>query len=168
MHPCKTVAVVLALVAVPAAVAAAPDGYEGYGRQRGSVRFDVHLDVGWAKAYGFGFRGDLAVAPDGILDRVDDDLALSLGAEAFVVPGKFAAWPLAALQWNFYLAHRWSVFPEVGVVAFTGPVKQHEVAEPFVYAAPFVSAGARFHFSPRNALLFRVNWPAGLQVGLTF
>lgn len=164
-------AVVGMLSALPTvALAQNATGYEGgsTARDRGAVRFDVHLDLGWAAAYGVGFRGDIALAPDGLFDTLDDDLALSLGAEAFVGPSAFGIWPLGAMQWNFYFARRWSVFPELGIVVFTGGKEQHAPAKPFAVVAPFLSAGARYHFSARHALLFRVNWPAGLQVGLTF
>ena len=143
------------------------DDEPDFAESRGFARFDVHLDLGWAAAGGVGFRGDFRVARD-IIERADDDLALSLGAELFVTKPGLAVWPMAAMQWNFYLGHRWSVFPEAGLVVFTGEPHHRDRVGAFAVVVPFLGAGARLHFSPRHAVLFRINWPAGLQIGLTF
>ncbi len=114
--------------------------------------------------------------------NVDDELVLSPGAE-------FLFWdyygrdhtsnvgiaPLVALQWNFYVSDKWSVFPELGVAMMFGDYWHHKHShnDPgndhgHVYVDPFLGGGARYHFSARNALLLRINWPAGLQIGITF
>ena len=148
-----------------------------------SVRFDVHLDLGWYGGLGAGFRVDVPIVPDGMIEgNVDDELVLSPGAE-------FLFWdyygrdhtsnvgiaPLVALQWNFYVSDKWSVFPELGVAMMFGDYWHHKHShnDPgndhgHVYVDPFLGGGARYHFSARNALLLRINWPAGLQIGITF
>lgn len=137
---------------------------------RGTPRFDLHVDVGWRQAYGVGGRVEFPIVPEGLLQRADDDLTLSLGAEVFFPDNRYGAavWPLAALQWNFYLSDRWSIFPELGVVAFAGDKHHNAFVHTGPVIAPFVGFGARFHLSPRAALLARVNWPAGLQFGVAF
>lgn len=147
----------------------AADGYVHGGPS--GVRFDAHLDFGYFANAGIGFRADIPIVADGLLDRVRDDLALSLGAELMWwyrhEYNGFGVIPLAALQWNFYLSDRWDVFPELGITFIFGPHDWNDKYFPG-YALPFVGVGARYHFSPRNALLMRVNFPAGFQVGITF
>lgn len=141
-----------------------------------NVRGEVHLDLSWYGAFGAGARVEFPLASNGILDNVDDEIALSLGGEFFFYygPGLFAVTPIVAVQWNFFLNESISLFPEVGVVVFlgTGPgYYGNDGRGPGVFgvsAAPYVGFGFRYHFSARNALLLRVSWPAGFQVGITF
>jgi len=137
---------------------------------RGTPRFDLHVDFGWRQAYGVGGRVEFPIVPEGLLQRADDDLTLSLGAEVFFPDNRYGAavWPLGALQWNFYLSDRWSIFPELGVVGFAGDKYHNDFVRTGPVIAPFLGFGARLHLSPRAALLARVNWPAGLQVGVAF
>lgn len=131
-----------------------------------SVSFDVHLTVGWYAAAGGGLRADLPVVREGLIDVVEDDVRIGLGADVlwyWSQDDQIAFYPHAVLQWNFYLDERWSVFPEVGaVLMFPRPHFWR------TFIAPMVSLGARYHFSDRNAFLVRVSWPHGLQLGLTF
>ena len=161
----------------------------GRARKIDGVRFDVHLDAGWHQAFGVGFRVDIPIVPDGFIQRgVEDEFALSVGGEFFFWnwhdhrgrndywdyrSDGVAFWPTAMAQWNFYLNESWSIFPELGLgIAFWSyehehrdePRHSHAVVRPF----PSISFGARWHFSDRNALLFRINWPAGAQFGITF
>ncbi len=133
------------------------------------VRFDLHGSFGWYADFGLGFRVDIPIVPDGILDGVNDDLALSLGAEAlyFYHPNAtgIGVWPLLLMQWNFYLNDRWSIFPEVGLAFLFGPDRNRYWQ---TFAAPIGMFGVRYRFSTRNALLLRVGWPAGAQIGITF
>jgi hypothetical protein len=165
--PILMVMAVLAFLAMPRAASAAgdlPDSPHYHG-----VRFDLHLDFGWYNDAGAGFRVELPVLTRGPLTTLDNDLAVSLGAELlyFYEPG-FTGWgvfPIGALQWNFYLNQKWSVFPELGLAFLIGPDRDRYWRS---VAAPFLGVGARYHFSQSNSLLLRVNWPAGLQVGIVF
>jgi hypothetical protein len=40
--------------------------------------------------------------------------------------------------------------------------------DPHFHVWPLAGAGARYHFSGSNAILFRASWPVGVQVGITF
>jgi hypothetical protein len=165
MRARSTLAVTV-LAAAAALALAAPAPARAQQRDHG-VRFDVHLDFGWYANAGVGVRADIPVVPDGIVDGVDDDLSLSLGAELFWFYRNegFGVFPLAAMQWNFYLSEDWSLCPEIGVALWFGPDRNDHWRSP---VAPFAGFGARYHFSVRNALLLRVTWPSGLQVGITF
>jgi hypothetical protein len=135
------------------------------------VRPELHLDIDWHGHPGVGGRIDIAVVPDGFIDSVHDELALSPGFDllfvdhgpdddhlAFAVP--------FAVQWNFYVGD-WSLFPELGLALVTdhhhGNRDHDHLHLHFLF-----SLGARYHFTGRNALLMRLNWPTGLQIGITF
>ncbi len=133
-----------------------------------SFRVEAHLDFGWYGMLGVGVRLEVPLAPSGILTEVDDELALSFGAELFYFYGPRAGpgvYPIVALQWNFFVGSNVSLFPELGVAFLFGPGRD---AYWGTFVAPFFGLGFRYHFNARNALLLRVSWPAGLQVGVTF
>jgi hypothetical protein len=140
------------------------------------VRLDVHADFGSYGAFGAGLRADIPIVPNGIIDGVmNDEIAFSPGVEVFFleyygdryVGGPYFM-PLAMLQWNFYIGDDWSVFPEAGIALYAGNADYLPRGHGGVYAAFATGIGARYHFSPRNSVLLRASWPAGLQVGLTF
>lgn len=167
----------------------------GRARKIDGVRFDVHLDIGWHEAFGAGFRVDIPIVPDGFLrgGSVQDELALSPGFDLFFFAfhdrhhdGRrfhgnlryhdgVSFMPLMAVQWNLYLNESWSIFPEAGgAVALWNYDHCHDSPGPDCHSHtdvnffPLLSFGARWHFSDRNALLFRVSWPIGFQFGITF
>lgn len=135
-----------------------------------NIRFEIHLDLAWYGAGGIGGRVEFPLARNGILDGVDDEIALSVGAEFFYFYydsgngfGAFGVTPILALQWNFFLSSNVSIFPELGVAFLFGNRYYWST-----FIAPYLGLGFRFHFTDRNALLLRVSWPAGFQVGITF
>lgn len=134
-----------------------------------SLRFEIHLDLGWYSAAGVGARVEFPVTPYGILEGVDDEIALSFGAEVyyFYTPNAvgLGVFPIAAVQWNFFVGRNVSLFPELGVAFLFGPTRDAYWA---TFVAPYLGFGLRLHFTDRNALLVRVSWPAGLQLGITF
>lgn len=133
---------------------------------RSGVRFDAHVTFGWYRDLGGGLRVDIPVVGDGIIDGADDDLRITLGAEAlwFFHHKGFGAYPLAGMQWNFYVSDEWSIFPEVGIIFLFGE-REHYWR---TFVAPMLGFGVRWHFNARNALLFRVSWPQGGQIGIVF
>jgi hypothetical protein len=183
-HPIMKTLVLAIATSAAIAVPASPVDAQRRGSHASGVRFDVHLDFGWYGGLGAGFRVDVPIIPDGMIDArgVDDELVLSPGAEILFWDyygndhdSNVAFAPLIALQWNFYLSDDWSVFPELGVAMMFGDHWHHRHPHDpdgpnhaHVYIDPFLGGGARYHFSARNALLLRINWPAGLQVGITF
>lgn len=147
------------------------------------VRVDIHGNIDRNSVFGSGARFEFAVVPDGFLSgNVRDELALSFGADIFFAPvdlgwtywdGEPYAVPIAAVQWNFYLGERWSIFPEVGIAVHAGFnhdywYDKHGDPHNWLYPEPDVGFGARYHFSERVALLMRLSTPGGLQVGLVF
>lgn len=147
-----------------------------------TVRFDVHGDFAWY-SLGAGFRVEFAIVPDGFLQGdIEDELALSPGFDMFFVPyatvhnySDVVFAPLIVAQWNLYLNDKWSVFPELGMVTLFGNYgrfahrhRYWDQGHSHVYFDVAANVGARYHFSDRVALLMRVGYPAGFQIGITF
>jgi hypothetical protein len=134
-----------------------------------NVRFELHLDFSWYSAFGAGGRIEVPLARNGIIEGVDDEIALSVGAEVYYFysssfPG-VGVTPILAVQWNFFVSPAISLFPELGVAFLFGPGRDRYWG---TFIAPYVGLGVRFHFTDRNAVLVRASWPAGLQLGITF
>ena len=129
-------------------------------RGSGAVRFDAHVNLGYADSLGVGARVDIPVATRGLLRTANDELALSPGVTLlFAQDGDIGIWFPVVLQWNFYVDRDWSLFPELGLAL---------AAERNLTVRPTLSMGGRYHFASLTAFLFRVNWPLGLQLGATF
>ncbi len=140
---------------------------ESAGVIRGA-RLDIHGNISLPHLFGVGARVDIPIVPNGVIQGTRDEIALSPGAELmFHRPphdhetAGWGLWPVLAVQWNFYFQRKWSLFPELGVAAFAYYRPYHS------WVVPFGSIGVRYHFSRRNALLFRIGFPSGLQVGVT-
>ncbi len=124
------------------------------------VRPEGHLNLGFHGDVGVGFRIDIPLVPQGLLDTVNDELAVSPGAELLFGGNDVAIGVPVALQWNFYLTRDWSVFPELGLALF--------FHDDHADLDLLVALGGRYHMSARNALFLRIGWPLGLQFGVTF
>lgn len=139
------------------------------------VRPEVHANFGGYGSIGAGFRIDIPLVPNGWLNNLDDEFALSVGGEVFFYDiaknyydGDLYLVPVVVAQWNLYIHRKWSVFPEAGLAFYIGPGQSGLRNGRQFYATPAISFGARYHFAYRNALLLRISTPAGIQVGITF
>ncbi len=155
------------------------------------VRLEVHGVVGWYHAFGAGMRVEIPLLKTGFTDKLDDEFALSFGGDVGFFPwggsrydsrewnrrydnwghwyGDWAFWGVVTANWNIYVGDKWSFFPELGLTISVHDCWDRDFRrEVCVTAAPVGGVGARYHFSQRVALVARVNWPVGLQVGLTF
>jgi hypothetical protein len=104
---------------------------------------------------GVGFEGTFNVADQGFIRRVNDSVGVGFGVNWL----KNEHWLLsAAMQWNFWLSERWSVFGEPGV-----GVRAEKKPEFW----PHLGAGGRFHFTPNVTLTMRVGFPV-FAVGVSF
>ena len=168
-----TRAVAIALWLLTAAPAAAQDDAPAGQAGQDGLRFDVHADLGWYGSFGVGGRIDITIVPEGLLAGTDDDLAISPGLEVLFFYSKYygdgvGIWPLLAFQWNFYLSETWAIFPELGIVFFFAQESRYYERYWSSFIAPFGGFGARWTFNGANALLMRISWPAGFQIGITF
>ena len=87
----------------------------------------------------------------------------------------YFAFPVA-MQWNFWLTTRWSVFGEPGLYIYHGVYD--DFCDPNVFgpgcAPPKATgidfafyAGGRFHFNEKIALTMRIGYPTA-SVGVSF
>lgn len=132
-----------------------------------AYRFEVepHLNI-----YGFGGRGRADVGPgvrfsipfmhNGPIRTINNNLAISFGADAYFPPGGFGlAFPVAG-QWNFYFTEIISVLGEVGVVINAGNFGTFNPLD------PYIQGGGRFQFG-KVGVLVRIGYPS-LSVGANF
>lgn len=147
-----------------------------------TLRGDVHIDLGWFGGFGVGGRVDIPIIPDGVLTgSIEDEMSLSVGADLFFAyfynrySGDLVFLPQVVWQWSFYLNEDWSIFPELGLGIWFGNHGYHRHRHDtfqgdhmHVWPELVASFGARYHFDDRLALLMRISWPTGLQVGLVF
>ncbi len=148
------------------------DGYEpftGEQREHTVLRFDIHAMLGYYAEVGGGLRVDIPLIRSGILDALDDDLSLTLGAEIlyfyYDMYTGLGVYPVLAFQWNFYISESWSIFPEIGATLVFAPHRERFYPS---FIAPHAMLGVRWHISVHNTLFVRAGWPEGVQLGLTF
>ncbi len=141
----------------------------GEQRDHDALRFDAHVMVGYYAEVGLGVRLDIPVVSRGLIDGVDDDLSVTVGAEVMYIYWSgfegIGVYPMLGLQWNFYISESWSIFVEFGATLLFSS-NRDQWTDSFIW--PHAMLGARWHFSERNAIFVRAGWPAGVQLGVTF
>ncbi|MBV9947537.1 MAG: hypothetical protein JOZ69_11855 [Myxococcales bacterium] len=151
------------------------------------VEIEPHALFGWggvyggSGGYGIGARFAIPVVRNGFIPNINNSVAVSFGidwvhydfcwfrgncsANYFDLP--------ATMQWNFFVARRWSVFGEPGFMLFfssfgdcpPGTVCPNRPAATGVQPAFFL--GGRFHLSDNAALTMRVGYPT-FSIGVSF
>jgi hypothetical protein len=159
------------------------------GQHDHSLEVELHgiLGVGgfpwpWAGfGVGPGFRLGIPIVRNGFLSRVNNDLRINFGADVFTwVFPSFYVWLTTpvVLQWNLFLASKWSLFFEAGVAIDLYPPNTicydhqdgHDACDLFGFW-PVGGAGVRYHWLGDGrfpALTFRLEYPTGLNVGVSF
>jgi hypothetical protein len=150
------------------------------------VEFEAHTILGWdgvyANAgYGLGARLSIPVVQSGFIPKINNSVAVSFGVDVLRYDGcwyygdcsaTFVESPVA-MQWNFYLTPKWSVFGEPGVVLYHGfmsgcPAGSWCGAVPQATGiVPAFYAGGRFALSETTALTVRIGYPT-VSVGVSF
>lgn len=145
---------------------------------------------GWPRGDGFGlgFRGTVELAPNAFIRTINNSVGITFGADWVRYPygsprgrcterelgpggtsictevdggsGRDFLYLPVALQWNFWLARRWSVFGEPGFYAYV-----HGGHLDFSPLA--IYAGGRFLFTDHVALTMRIGYPT-LSIGVSF
>lgn len=116
--------------------------------------------------FGAGFRASIKLMDPGFVPSINDAIAITFGVDVtncrFCATGYgFSLWTPVALQWNFFLTDKWSVFAELGVNPRTEGFYHH------VYFDFMGELGGRFHFTDRVALTMRLGYPF-ISVGASF
>jgi hypothetical protein len=106
---------------------------------------------------GAGARADIVLVDNGFVKSINNSVAISFGAD-LVFAGGAGIWMPAAMQWNFWLSRRWSVFGEPGVGVYLG---KHS------FGAPIMAIGGRFLFNDDIALVMRLGYPY-ITIGAAF
>ncbi|HEX8793830.1 MAG TPA: hypothetical protein VF765_22965 [Polyangiaceae bacterium] len=175
-----------------------------------SVELEPHALLGWAAqwagtGFGLGGRVSIAITHDGFVKSINNSVAISLGldwvhyggtgcyydpryAGYCYGPGYFGSADFIqipiVMQWNFYVAEKWSVFGEPGLYIWHGffPSPNYPCNGPGLPPCGFYNygygndtgvgpafwAGGRFHFSDSAALTMRVGYPDLLTLGVSF
>lgn len=129
---------------------------------RGYAAYDPTRDP----QLGGGFRASIKLMDPGFVRKINDTIAITFGLDMTSCSYRYcrdgySVWTPVALQWNFYLTHKWSVFGEVGAMLH-GDGFFHYVDPDFVFYA-----GARYHFNDNVALTMRLGYP-GFSLGVSF
>ncbi len=157
---------------------------------------DYHIDIephgvlGWtywdSGYYGFfGFGGGVRISmplcKNCFIPKINNNVAISFGADFIVYPLGGANFTPAylvlpvAMQWNFFVHKKWSVGPEVGFSPVVGIFYDYGNCgggNPPCHNwgfYPTLSAVGRYHFNDKVALTMRVGTPPEFfNIGVSF
>jgi hypothetical protein len=143
-----------------------------------AVELEPHLNVGlfgpgffhgrgrrgrdFDPAFGAGFRATPIIVDPGFIPKLNNTVGITFGIDVATCGDPCTndvqmAIPIG-MQWNFYVAEKWSVFGEVG----------GQLRTDFDDAWPdlMLNAGGRYHFDEDLALTLRAGYP-WFSVGLS-
>jgi hypothetical protein len=152
------------------------------------VEIEPHLDLSWLGSYlaygtdagiGLGIRFSIPVVKNGFIPTINNTVAVGFGGDFiyFGCNGCFGVWDLyipVVMQWNFYVAQRFSVFGEPGLslnYAFYGAdpvctVAGRNICNNFFPGFVF-EVGGRYHINQHLALTARLGFP-DITFGVSF
>jgi hypothetical protein len=167
-----------------------------------SVEIEPHGLWGWTHydyepddGFGLGARFSIPIVDKGFVPSINDSVAIGFGVDWLHYSGvgcynyygphgpngcydvgdsNFLIFPVV-LQWNFFVAQRWSVFGEPGLVIYHGFFDYCHNAPPgFACNNPTQTgvdfafyAGGRYHVSDHVALVLRIGYPT-FSFGVSF
>jgi hypothetical protein len=174
------VAAAVALSAVTAAGAASADDTI---KQPGdhphyAVEAEPHLLLGWGGGWGgnglgIGGRFTIPIVDNGFVSTINNSVGIGFGLDVLFFnacyyngPGCSAVgydFPVV-MQWNFYVAQRWSVFGEPGLVIYHDQWNCNGGACPGggpsdTFLEPAIYVGGRYHINDTVALTMRIGFP---------
>lgn len=158
-----------------------------------SYRFELepHLNFGWAhyrgNGFGLGARGSVVIVDNGFVKSINNSVAISFGldwlryGDCYYYDHRFRGYGCGAsyflfpvaMQWNFWLSPKWSVFGEPGLHVYHGVWDDYCAGLPGCVSPSHTSvdfafwAGGRFHFSETVALTMRIGYPT-FSLGVSF
>jgi hypothetical protein len=151
------------------------------------IEFEPHAVLGWDSVYadagyGLGARLSIPIVKNGFIPKINNSVSVSFGLDVLHYSGcwyyggdcsaTFLESPIA-MQWNFYLTPKWSVFGEPGVIVYHGFVSDCPVgswcgsAPQATGILPAFFAGGRYALSETTSLTMRVGYPT-VSVGVSF
>jgi hypothetical protein len=156
-----------------------------------SYKFEIepHLLFGvenhyGANGYGIGARAAIPIVENGFVPSINNSVAIGFGVDflhysyCWYTFGACSANALefpVVMQWNFYVAQKWSVFGEPGLFFWKGffgdcgndPRCNGISAPGGFYVGPALYLGGRYYFSEHVTLTMRIGWPA-FSIGVSF
>ena len=165
-----------------------PGDHPSYG-----VELEPHLLLGWwdnfypGSAFGIGGRFSIPIVQNGFIPSINNSVAISFGMDwlhfdsncnglrGYNCSANFVYFPVT-MQWNFFVAQKWSVFGEPGLYIYHGFFDDCPVGAPngqcaFLPSATGVRfafyAGGRYHFSEKVSLTMRIGYPT-LSIGVSW
>ena len=151
-----------------------------------TVEAEPHLLFGWgdvyaAGGYGLGGRFSIPVVQNGFVPTINNSVAVSFGVDWMHYDwcwyhGSCAAnyfdFPVV-MQWNFFVAQRWSVFGEPGLAIYHGSWGCGNANCPnnwntnVTSVEPALYLGGRYHLNDSMSLTMRLGFPA-FSFGISF
>jgi hypothetical protein len=160
---------------------------------------EPHLLFGWHN-YGFGgtglglgARGSVPLVKNGFVSTINNNVAITFGLDwlrysdcyynyyngnrfySYGCGASYLQFPVA-MQWNFWLTEKWSVFGEPGLYIWHGFYDTTYACDPrfngcYPGSATGVDfafwAGGRFHFNDKISLTMRIGYPT-FSFGVSF
>ncbi len=151
------------------------------------VEVEPHVLLGWdniyaAGGFGLGARFSIPIVHNGFVSEINNSVAISFGLDWVHYDGcwyrgncsaDYFDFPVA-MQWNFFVAQRWSVFGEPGLLLYHGlnvsdcPNGVNCPTGPRITGVlPALYVGGRYHLSGKMALTMRIGFPA-FSFGISF
>jgi hypothetical protein len=161
------------------------------------VEAEPHLNFAWANrwasnGFGVGARFSIPIVQNGFIPSINNSVAISFGLDYLRYSGcyysnrafgnafrdfgcgaSFLLFPVA-MQWNFWLSPKWSVFGEPGLYIYHGIYDDPceaiggNCSPPSRTSVDFLfHAGGRFHINDTVALTLRVGYPT-ISFGASF
>jgi hypothetical protein len=154
------------------------------------VEAEPHLVVAFdnvfgSDGFGVGGRFSIPIVQNGFIKGINNNVAIGFGLDfvhysgfchyrGYICDATYFFIPVV-MQWNFFVAERWSVFGEPGFAIYHGfgfdscPPGSGDCYDP--HATGFFPAvlflGGRYHFSEAVALTMRIGWPM-FSIGVSF
>ncbi len=155
-----------------------------------AVEIEPHLLLGLDNIYassgfGAGARFSIPIVENGFVRTINNSVAITFGADllhygtscgrgnAFDCSANYLFFPVA-MQWNFYVARKWSVFGEPGLFIYHGFYDSCANVNGPCFSPgsatgvrPALYLGGRYHFTEHIALTMRIGYPT-FSVGVSF
>ncbi len=194
----------VAIAATHASAAAADDTIKHPGdHPKYAVEIEPHALWGWTHydyapndGFGLGARFSIPIVDNGFVSTINNSVAIGFGLDWLHYSGgcynyyyggryggpcynvgdaNFVFFPVV-MQWNFFVAHNWSVFGEPGLVIYHGwfdycgnvPAGFNNCANPTSTGVDFAFyVGGRYHINDHVALVMRLGYPT-FSFGVSF
>jgi len=139
-----------------------------------------YWDFGYYGPFGFGggARFSIPLCKNCFIPKINNNVAISFGADFVFYPFVPAGAPVptylylpVAMQWNFFVAKKWSVGPEIGFTPAFGVFYDYGTCNGPCHnwgIWPSFWGVARYHFNDKVALTMRLGFPELFNIGVSF